>query len=208
MKTLIKICGITSVNDAQTAVELGADALGLVFYRKSSRYITYELAREICREVPENILKFGVFVNEDRSALDRIEREDYLTHFQFSGDEDPETCTRYASKAVKAFRISASFNRAVLERYRDCAMYLFDANVPGSYGGAGETFDWNTIKNLSPNRPFILAGGLTEQNVGRAIRMLNPFMVDVSSGVESEPGRKDAGKIRRFIEACRKADGR
>ena len=205
-KTLVKICGITNRDDAETAVASGADALGFNFYPKSPRYTTEEKAIKICERLPDNIVKIGVFVNAGIKLLDKIASENFLSYFQFHGDESPNLCERYSGKVVKAFRINSSFDSALLEGYDTCSMFLFDTKVDGQYGGSGLTFDWKILSSLPRTHPFILAGGLNEDNVEGAIRIVKPYMVDVSSSVESSPGKKDPEKVKLFIRACQAAD--
>jgi len=202
-KTLVKICGITNREDAETAVTSGADALGFVFYPKSPRFITTEEARNICECIPDNILKIGVFVNADDDELAGLCTKNFLNYFQLHGNESPDLCKCFPGKIIKAFHIDCNFNKDVLNKYNMCSMFLFDTRIKGFYGGSGISFDWNILLSITHTRPIILAGGLNEDNVAYAIRVVKPYMVDVSSAVESYPGKKDEAKIARFIKACR-----
>ncbi|MFC1561696.1 phosphoribosylanthranilate isomerase [candidate division KSB1 bacterium] len=206
MRTKVKICGITCIDDAQAAIDAGADALGFMFYEESPRFIEVDTARNLAIKIPPHISKIGVFVNADLRLLDRLDEGNFLDYFQFSGDENPSICTRYADRTIKTFHIQRNFKIESIDSYNSCAMYLFDSGSPESYGGTGETFDWSVLTTITIKKDFILAGGLDEFNVGSAITAVNPFMVDVSSGVERSPGKKDHEKIARFIQACRKAD--
>lgn len=202
-KTFVKICGITNREDAEIAVISGADALGFVFYPKSPRFITTEDARKICEYIPGNILKIGVFVDAESVELAALRTENFLNYFQLHGDESPDFCRRFPGKIIKAFRINNNFNKDVLKDYSTCSMFLFDTKVEGLYGGSGIAFDWNILRSIPRSRPVILAGGLNEDNAAEAIRLVKPYMVDVSSSVESHPGKKDAAKIARFIKSCK-----
>ena len=202
-KTLVKICGITNREDAEIAVTSGADALGFIFYPKSPRFIKTEDARKICEHIPGNILKIGVFVDADFEELTALHTENFLNYFQLHGNESPDLCRRFPGKIIKAFRINNNFNEDVLKDYSACSMFLFDTKVEGLYGGSGVAFDWNILRLIPRTRPVILSGGLNEDNVAEAIRIVKPYMVDVSSAVESHPGKKDAAKIARFIKSCK-----
>lgn len=202
-KTLVKICGITNIEDAEIAVASGADALGFVFYTKSPRFIKTEDARKICENIPGNILKIGVFVDAESVELAALHTENILNYFQLHGDESPDLCRRFPGKIIKAFRIKNNFNEDVLKDYSACSMFLFDTKVEGLYGGSGVTFNWNILHSIPRTHPVILSGGLNKDNAAEAIRLVKPYMVDVSSSVESHPGKKDAAKIARFIKAFR-----
>jgi phosphoribosylanthranilate isomerase len=205
MDTRVKICGITRLPDALAAVEAGADALGFMFYEASPRHVTFHAAAEIIRQLPSEPLKVGVFVNAPEDTVLRAIQECALTMLQFHGDEPPAFCTQFGLMSMKAFRVHGPESIKALTEYRTDA-WLLDAHAPGKLGGTGETFDWKIASDaVRLGRPVFLAGGLTPANVGEAIRTVRPFGVDVSSGVESAPGRKDAGKIREFIAAAKRA---
>ncbi len=206
MKTLVKICGITNVEDAVCAVECGADVLGFVFYKKSPRYISFDSVKKICSSLPGNVKKAGVFVNENPDELDKLHKKDYLDYFQFSGDEPAGLNARYPGKVIKTVRVSGGGIWSVVSKSNDCSFILCDTAEKGQYGGTGKTFDWDILKRIKFPLPLILAGGLNGDNVERAILSVRPYMVDVSSGVELSPGKKNPEKIKRFFEACRNAD--
>jgi phosphoribosylanthranilate isomerase len=201
--TKIKICGITNVDDARLAVELGADALGFVFYPKSPRSIKVRDAANICNGLPPFVARVGVFVNELEYEIEKALGECLLTALQFHGDEPPGFCQKFAAKSIKAIRMRDESSLRAAAEY-DVDALLLDTYTDESRGGTGRTFDWSLAvkaKELGP--PIILSGGLTAANVQGAIRAVRPYGVDVSSGVEREPGKKDPEKLRRFIELCK-----
>ena len=204
MDTKIKICGITNLADAQLAVELGADALGFIFYPKSPRYIKVQAAADICNVLPPFVTRVGVFVDELEYEIEKALGECLLTALQFHGDEPPGFCQKFAAKSIKAIRVRDEDSLRVAAEY-DVDALLLDTYTDESRGGTGKTFDWSLAvkakEALAP--PIILSGGLTTANVQEAIRKVRPYAVDVSSGVEREPGKKDPEKLRRFIELCR-----
>jgi phosphoribosylanthranilate isomerase len=203
MSVLIKICGITNLADALVSVEAGADILGFVFYERSPRYIPPQVAREIIRRLPASVVKAGVFVNADKERIDSIIGECGLDMLQFHGEERPEYCLRFGLRTMKAFRIRGPESLRMLRDYGTDA-WLLDAYTPGAQGGTGERFDWDlAVEAGSWGRPIFLAGGLTPSNVATALRQVHPSGVDVSSGVEAAPGRKDARKVKSFIAAVR-----
>ncbi|HUK83975.1 MAG TPA: phosphoribosylanthranilate isomerase [Verrucomicrobiae bacterium] len=204
MDTKIKICGITNLPDAQLAVELGADALGFIFYPKSPRYIKVTAAADICSVLPPFVAKVGVFVDELEYEIEKALAECLLTALQFHGDEPPGFCQKFAAKSIKAIRMRDEDSLRAAAEY-DVDALLLDTYTDDSRGGTGKTFDWSLAvkakETLAP--PIILSGGLTSVNVQEAIRKVRPYAVDVSSGVEREPGKKDPEKLRRFIELCK-----
>jgi phosphoribosylanthranilate isomerase len=205
MSTQVKICGITSLADAQAAVEAGADALGFVFYNNSPRYMTIPAAAGIFKEAPLRIMRVGVFVNSPADFVFRAVAECGLSLLQFHGDETPGFCTQFGVMSMKAFRIRNAESLKDLPEYSTDA-WLLDACSPGNHGGTGEKFNWDlAVEAQKYGRPIFLAGGLTPKNVADAVRRVQPFGVDVSSGVESAPGKKDHQKIRDFIARVRNA---
>ena len=202
----VKICGITQVPDALAAADAGADALGFMFYPESPRHVSLDAAAEIIRELPPFVAKVGVFVNASaepvREAIDKCE----LDTLQFHGEETPDFCRQFGLKAIKAFRVRDKQSLEAMLAYASEA-WLLDAFVPGKLGGTGERFDWELAKAAAArHRTVILAGGLTPGNVAQAVREVCPYAVDVSSGVESSPGKKDLAKLKSFIAAA-KASG-
>lgn len=202
-RTLVKICGITSSADARAACEAGADALGLVFYAPSSRCVTPEQAREIVAAVPPFVAIVALFVDETVATIQRILECVPVDCIQFHGAETPAFCSQFQRPYLKALRMRPGVDIGeVASGYSSARGLLLDSWQPGVPGGTGQTFDWTAIPAGLP-RPLVLAGGLDEHNVGAAIAGVGPAAVDVSGGVESAPGIKDAGKMRRFIAAVR-----
>lgn len=203
MNTKIKICGITNLPDAQLAMELGADALGFIFYPKSPRYIKVGDAANICNALPPFVTKVGVFVDELEYEIEKAVGECLLNALQFHGEEPPGFCVKFAAKSIKAIRMRDEDSLRAAAEY-DVDALLLDTYTDTERGGTGRTFDWSlAIKAKEIGTPIILSGGLTTVNVQEAIRKVRPYAVDVSSGVEREPGKKDPEKLRRFIELCK-----
>ena len=203
MSTRVKICGITNAADAEQAIAAGADALGLNFYGKSPRYLALGQAARIARPLPPFILRDGVFVNATAELVQQAIMECGLGMVQFHGDETPQFCAQFGIMSMKAFRIRDAGSLKEMAKYQTDA-YLLDAWSGELAGGTGKQFDWalaNEAKRLG--KPIFLAGGLTPENVAEAVRRVRPFGVDVSSGVESSPGKKDPEKVRAFINAVR-----
>ena len=205
MSVTVKICGITSEADALAAAEAGADAIGLMFYEGSPRHVTLEQAKAISAALPQHVMRVGVFVNADEAFVHQALTECMLNILQFHGDETPEECSRYPVMTLKAFRVQGEETLAQLEAYPS-AGYLLDAYVKDALGGTGATFNWDlAVRAQEFGKPIFLAGGLTPENVVEAVRKVQPFGVDVSSGVEIEPGRKDAEQMRTFVAAAKGA---
>ena len=205
MSVTVKICGITSEADALAAAEAGADAIGLMFYEDSPRHVTLEQAKAISAALPQHVMRVGVFVNAEEAFVHQALTECMLNILQFHGDETPEECSRYPVMTLKAFRVQGEETLAELEAYPS-AGYLLDAYVKDALGGTGATFNWDlAVRAQEFGKPIFLAGGLTPENVVEAVRKVQPFGVDVSSGVESEPGRKDAEQMRTFVAAAKGA---
>ncbi len=204
MRTKVKICGITRLADALAAVEAGADALGFMFYEGSKRNIAPAAAVQIIRALPPFIAKVGVFVNAPADVVRAVVVECGIDTLQFHGEETPEFCRQFAPlKVVKAFRIQSAESLKPLPDYAVDA-WLLDSYVAGQRGGTGERFNWDLACEAKElGRPVILAGGLTPENVADAVHQVWPFGVDVSSGVESAPGLKDADLVRSFIKNVR-----
>jgi len=203
MKTQVKICGVTNVADALAAAQAGADMIGLNFYEKSPRCLTIAAAAEIARALPPFVLRVGVFVNPAEDLVTRALGECGLSLLQFHGDEPSDFCTQFGLMSVKAIRVRDEGSLNSLENYHTDA-FLLDAYAPGGLGGTGEKFNWElAVAAQKFAKPIFLAGGLTPENVVAAVAQVRPFAVDVSSGVESAPGKKDPAKVRAFIAAAK-----
>lgn len=204
--TRIKICGITRPEDAEQAAKLGADAIGLVFYGPSPRNVDIESACAVVDALPPFVTSVGLFVNASAEEIHGVLDSVNLDLLQFHGDESPEFCASFDRPWIKAIRMAEGVDlHAEAERYSASWGLLLDAYHPALPGGTGESFEWERVPNdLSTS--VVLAGGLTADNVGEAIRTVKPYAVDVSGGVESEKGVKDWGKMANFIAAVRAAD--
>ena len=205
--TKIKICGITNKIDALAAASLGVDMIGFIFYGKSKRYVELKTVRDIVNELPGSILKVGVFVDEDKDKVLDIAQDVSLDILQFHGDETPEYCASLKGdyKVMKAFRIKDGTSLRSINDYA-ADFYLFDTYQECSAGGTGKAFDWKVLKDFEILKPFILSGGLDPDNVGKAITEVAPYGVDVSSGIESSPGKKDIGLLKKFVANVRRFD--
>ena len=203
----MKICGITSETDALAAADAGADAIGLMFYEGSPRCVSIEQAKVISAALPPRIIRVGVFVNAEEALITRAIAECTLNILQFHGDETPEDCGRFPVMALKAFRVAGSETLEEMQQFSTDG-FLLDAFVKKALGGTGETFNWElAVRAKEFGRPIFLAGGLTPKNVAEAVREVEPFAVDVSSGVETEPGKKCADKMCAFVAAAKGALG-
>jgi phosphoribosylanthranilate isomerase len=202
----VKICGITRPEDARCAVELGADAIGLVFYEPSPRAVTLVQAHQMVNVLPPFITKVGLFVDASERTIRGILKSIPLDLLQFHGDERAEDCAHYGRPYIKAFRVHAGIDIAKLaEPYREASGILLDAFVAGKHGGTGRVFDWALVPRDLP-KPIILAGGLTPDNVAAAIAAVRPYAVDVSGGVEVRKGIKDPDKMRAFMKSVWSAE--
>lgn len=200
----IKVCGITNIEDARTAAKAGADAIGLVF-AESPRKVGVEEAREVAAALPEDILKVGVFVNEEPGEVVRIAREVGLDYVQLHGDEGPEDVTAARGsgvKVIKALRVRAVADLAEIEGY-GADLYLLDAYSEKARGGTGTRFDWGLAKSLKGRANILISGGLGPENVRDAVSFFEPWGVDASSSLESAPGKKDRDRVRRFVFAAK-----
>ena len=207
--TLVKICGITNLEDARHAVECGADMLGFNFYSKSPRYISPESARSIIDDVRDKVQTVGVFVNEEIYQIYEATLASKIKTIQLHGDEsidcELEIMVWTGLDVIKAIRTSVPFDERWLDSEYDASI-LIDSGSPGLFGGTGEKADWTKAKEIASENPHVyLAGGLDCYNVADAIRIVRPYAVDVASGVESSPGKKDPSKVAAFIDAVRKA---
>jgi len=197
--TKVKICGFTEPNNARDAALAGVDAIGLVFYDKSPRNVDIHSAQKIIEALPPFINRVGLFVNANPSFIDEILCEVPLDTLQFHGDESVLDCAQYQMPFIKSLRVKPDTNvKEIAENFSSASPLLLDSFSPSSYGGTGESFDWS-LACVKISLPIILAGGLTVDNVADAIKQVNPYAVDASSGVESAPGVKDIDKIEAFI---------
>ena len=197
----VKICGITNPDDALQAAACGADAIGLVFFAKSPRCVSPERAREIIARLPPLVTTVGLFVNEDPRTIRAVAAQCRLDRVQLHGDESPADCLLPPLRVLKALRVRDAESLARADDYP--ADLLLDAWSDQVYGGSGRQFDWQLARALAARRPIILAGGLRPDNVAEAVAAVNPYAVDVSSGVERSPGRKDHEKVAEFIRRAR-----
>jgi phosphoribosylanthranilate isomerase len=200
----IKICGITSIDDARTTVDQGADALGFVFVQSSPRYVAADRVAAIVATIPASVLPVGVFVDEPRESIERHIRETGIRAVQLHGDETPEETAGFDVPVIKGHRMLPGFDPASLLAYT-VHVHLLDAWVDGIKGGTGKQCDWNLAAHAAGIFPIVLSGGLNPENVGAAIHRVKPEGVDVSSGVELRPGVKDHKKVRAFIQAAQQA---
>jgi phosphoribosylanthranilate isomerase len=206
MRTRVKICGITRVEDAQSAVAQGADAIGLVFYPPSPRYVDLGLARQIVERSPPLVATVAVFVNPTRDQVENVIRECGVTLLQFHGDEAPEFCGGFSVPYIKAARIRPGLDLIkYLSPYTAARAWMLDAFHDELWGGTGGAFDWGLVPG-GLAKPIILSGGLAANNVADAIRRVRPYAVDVSSSVEAAKGVKDAAKVAAFIGAVKHED--
>ena len=204
----VKICGITNEDDARSACEAGADLVGFNFYKGSPRYVKAAEAEKIRPQLPANVEAVGVFVNAERAEVAELWEALKLDAVQLHGDETPERVAEVAARGrvIKAFRVGPDFLVETLDEYAGASAFLLDAAETGQYGGTGRRNDWTVARSAARTRRIILAGGLNAENVAEAIQFVRPYGVDVASGVESAPGKKDLRKLRKFIEEVRRAE--
>jgi len=205
VKTKVKICGITSLEDAQAAVAAGADAIGLVFYPPSSRYVTPEIAAQIVAGLGPFVTTVGLFVNEEAAVVKDTLALTGLQLLQFHGDESAQYCEQFKRPYIKALRMSPDLDPLqAMAAFPQACGYLFDAWQPDKFGGTGKTFDWQRIAGLASDN-LILAGGLNPDNVEAAVQAVRPYAVDVSGGVELAPGKKDHRALKAFISSAKRS---
>jgi phosphoribosylanthranilate isomerase len=201
----VKICGITNLSDARRAVEAGADFLGFNFYPKSSRYIAPAAARRIVQRLPEKVASVGVFVNEPEREMLAIAQQVGLDYVQLHGDETPEAVSRMrrSFRVIKAIRVRDALRASQLAIFKRASSILLDGFDAHLRGGTGKSFNWKLAKRAGRKRQIFLAGGLTPENAAEAVSAARPFAIDVCSGVESRPGKKDAARMRALVAAVR-----
>jgi len=202
MRTRVKICGITRCEDAQLVVDAGVDAVGLVFYEKSPRFVSNVQAAEISQIIPAFVSRVALFKDADEQMVRSVLADVEIDLIQFHGNETADFCERFNMPYIKALGMKGAeheknFLLTNVEKYQSAKALLLDGHAPGEAGGAGESFDWASFSAI--NKPVVLAGGLSPYNVKQAIELVRPFAVDVSSGVESSPGIKDKDKVFAFM---------
>lgn len=204
----IKICGITNLADAKAATDAGANSLGFNFYEKSLRRIVTADAAQIRSKLPKEIEAVGVFVNAKPADINSLRAFVRFDTAQLHGDESPDSVSRVASSlpVIKAFRVDANFALTTLNRYPGVFAFLLDGARAGQYGGTGQTTDWDLARCAATSHRIILSGGLKVDNVAEAIRVVRPYGVDVASGIETKPGKKDHARLKEFIQEIRRAE--
>ena len=205
---LVKSCGITNWPDATAACDAGANMLGFNFYEKSLRRVSTVEAATIRAKLPSGVQAVGLFVNAKPAEINSLHAFVRFTAAQLHGDETPTVVSEVTRTVpvIKAFRVAADFPLSTLDKYHDAFAFLLDGSRSGQFGGTGTSADWNVARRAVPAHRIILAGGLTPENVGAAIRSVRPYAVDVASGVESKPGKKDHMRLKEFIEEARRAE--
>ena len=207
VRTRIKICGITRVQDAELVAASGADAMGMIFYPKSPRYIELGQAREVCKVVQPYVTTVAVVVNPELDFLNQIEKQGLIDRIQFHGDETHQQCEQTNLPYYKVLRVNSGLDIELLaSRYPGASSLLLDTYSEGLLGGSGQVFDWSIIKGSQIDQHLVLAGGLSPENIFNAVMTVKPYAVDVNSGVEIKPGIKDAVKLNEIIIAVREAD--
>jgi|SRR5580700_2436157 phosphoribosylanthranilate isomerase len=203
----VKICGITNLKDARQAIEAGATFIGFNFYERSPRYVTPSAAKRIMQSLPKKVKAVGVFVNETENKMLTIVRQIGLSQVQLHGEESPETVARLQRTlpVIKAIRVRKSFSTTELSRYKNASAFLLDGFDRHLRGGSGKSFRWDIALRAKRVGRIFLAGGLTPANIGEAIRSARPYAVDVCSGVEAKPGKKDPAAVNNFMRAARAA---
>jgi phosphoribosylanthranilate isomerase len=203
----IKICGITNLADAKAATDAGANSLGFNFYEKSLRRVSTADAAQIRSKLPKEIEAVGVFVNAKPADINSLRAFVRFDTAQLHGDETPDIVSRIASSlpVIKAFRVDANFAFATFDRYAEVFAFLLDGARAGQYGGTGQTTDWDFARRAATSRRIILSGGLKIENVAEAIRIVRPYGIDVASGLETKPGKKDHARLKEFIDEVRRA---
>jgi phosphoribosylanthranilate isomerase len=204
----VKICGVTNWPDARAACDAGADLIGFNFYEKSLRRVSTADAAQIRSKLPSGVEAVGVFVNSSPAEITSLRSFVRFNAAQLHGDEGPDVVSQVArtGPVIKAFRVDAGFSSSTFDAYPDVFAFLFDAVRAGQYGGTGQTTDWDLARRAAASHRIILAGGLTPENVGAAIRVVRPYAVDVASGVESRPGKKDPAKLAEFLQEVRRSE--
>jgi len=204
----IKICGITNLADAKAAIDAGANSLGFNFYERSLRRVVTADAAQIRSQLPKEIEAVGVFVNAKPADINSLRAFVRFDTAQLHGDETPDIISRVARSlpVIKAFRVDSGFSMSRFDQFSDAFAFLLDGARAGQYGGSGQTTDWDFARRAATNRRIILSGGLKVENVAEAIRVVRPYGVDVASGLETKPGKKDHARLKEFIDEVRRAE--
>ncbi|HBU06443.1 MAG TPA: phosphoribosylanthranilate isomerase [Nitrospiraceae bacterium] len=201
----VKICGITNLDDAMAATDFGADALGFVFFKKSPRYISPANAKKIIKRLPPFISTVGVFVNENKKNIEKIVLQTGINIIQLHGDETPKACN-LSKPVIKAIRVKSIETLELVSKYKDkVSVFLLDTYTPEVFGGSGQVFNWDIAVEAKKFGRVILSGVLSTENIEKAVRLVHPYAVDVSSGVEAEKGKKNHLKMKLFIEKAKSA---
>lgn len=203
--TQVKICGITNLDDAQVAIDAGADMIGLNFYPPSPRYVTPDQAQTIVEHLPPQVLAVGIFVNETAETMTHVAEVSGVTRLQLHGDEAPSVCAALSLPVIKVFRFTEHVRPEMMADYTTVNAFLVEGFHEKLYGGSGAVANWQQVATLHDYGRIILAGGLTPENVQQAIRVVQPYAVDVVSGVEASPGQKDPQKVRTFVQQAKAA---
>jgi phosphoribosylanthranilate isomerase len=205
---LVKICGITNWPDAKAACDAGADMLGFNFYEKSLRRVSTVEAATMRAKLPSRVQAVGLFVNAKPSEINSLHAFVRFNAAQLHGDETPSVVSEVTRTVpvIKAFRVAADFPLSTLDKYHDAFAFLLDGSRTGQFGGTGASADWNVARRAVAAHRIILAGGLTPENVGAAIRSVHPYAIDVASGVESKPGKKDHARLKEFVDEVRRTE--
>ncbi|RAP32196.1 phosphoribosylanthranilate isomerase [Candidatus Marinamargulisbacteria bacterium SCGC AG-414-C22] len=199
----IKFCGFTEKEDIKHAVHLGVDAIGIIFYEQSPRYVSIDLAEELFHDLPPFVNRVGVFVNHDLDVVNTYAQRCQLDYVQLHGEESVDFCLNCNTKVIKSFRVATSDDLLKISPYQGVVDgILLDTKLKGTYGGTGKTFDWGiAIAAKEFDVPLLLSGGITIDNCKNAIQLVAPYALDVSSGIESEPGKKDYEKMTKFLSS-------
>ncbi len=207
MRTRIKICAMTRPQDAEIAADCGADAIGMIFYPKSPRCVDLNQAKQIAQSVQPFVTIVAVVVNPDDGFINKIKAISAIDRIQYHGDEKPEDCEKFGVPYYKVLRVNSQTDiDNMASRYNSASAVMLDTYVKNIPGGTGKAFDWSILKNINIQKPLILAGGLTPENIYQAVLTVKPYAVDIASGTEIKPGIKDAVKIKETIIAVREAD--
>ena len=207
MRTRIKICGMTRLEDAEIAASCGADAIGMIFYPKSPRYVDLNQAKKIAQSIQPFVTTVAVVVDPDENFINEINNLGVIDRIQYHSDETPDFCEKSGVPYYKVLRVNSQTDiKSLANHYKSASAMMLDTYIKGKPGGTGQTFDWSVLQNINIEKPLILAGGLNPENIYQAVLTVKPYAIDLASGVEIKPGIKDAVKIKETIIAVREAD--